>query len=148
MFENTWKKLLNSSDKLRSYRLFKNIFKFEKYLTHVVNAHDRINLTRFRISCHKLHIETGRYTIPKTPIDDRVCKNCNFNAIEDEKHMLLFCSKYNFDRAELIYKCYNKNIAYINDYNSKFIWLLSNEEESTCRNIAKFISKCFLLRFK
>ena len=146
MFEKTWTKLLDNSEKLRSYRLFKNVFKFEKYLLYIVNDNERFNFTRFRTSCHRLHIETGRYTIPKTPIEERVCKNCSFNTVEDEQHVLLFCSKYDRIRAEFIYKCYNKNIISNSNYSSKFIWLLSNEDSSVCRNIAKFISICFQLR--
>ena len=57
---------------------------FEKYLTHVSNNSDRINLSRFRTSCHKLLIDYGRYTTPKTPIAERLCKQYVMNAVEDE----------------------------------------------------------------
>ena len=43
-------------------------------------------LTRFRISAHKLEIEIGRYTTPKTPLENRLCKQCNSSEIEDEEH--------------------------------------------------------------
>ena len=59
---------------------------FEKYLTHVSNDSDRSNLARFRTSCHKLLIEYGRYTTPKTPIAERLCKQFVMNAVEDESH--------------------------------------------------------------
>jgi hypothetical protein len=38
-------------------------------------------LARFRISAHKLEIERGRYTIPKTVVENRICE-----AVEDEEH--------------------------------------------------------------
>ena len=41
---------------------------FEKYLTHVSYDSDRSNLASFRTSYHKLLIEYGRYTTPKTPV--------------------------------------------------------------------------------
>jgi hypothetical protein len=41
-------------------------------------------LTRFRISA--LEIETGCYTTPKTPLENRLCKQCNLSEIEDEEH--------------------------------------------------------------
>ena len=53
-------------------------------------------LTHFRISAHKLEIETGRYVItnPKTPLENRLCKQCNLSEIEDEEHFLINCPKY------------------------------------------------------
>ena len=59
---------------------------FEKYLTHVSNDSDCSNFVRFRTSCHKLLIEYGRYTTPKTHISERICKQCVMNAVEDESH--------------------------------------------------------------
>jgi hypothetical protein len=32
---------------------------------------------------HKLEIERGRYTIPKTAVENRICKQCNCEAVED-----------------------------------------------------------------
>jgi len=55
----------NTSEKLRTYREFKNIFKFEKYLQSVVDHNDRNSMTRLRTSSHILQIDIGRYTIPK-----------------------------------------------------------------------------------
>ena len=38
-------------------------------------------------------IETGRYK--SVPIDNRICKLCNLNLVEDEKHILFTCTLYN-----------------------------------------------------
>jgi hypothetical protein len=38
---------------------------------------NRSTLACFRISAHKLEIERGRYTIPKTAVENRICKQCN-----------------------------------------------------------------------
>ena len=56
----------------------------------------RITITRWRMSCHKLRIETGRYTRPKTPRNERKCKICN--TLEDEHHALFLCSAHIFIR--------------------------------------------------
>ena len=45
---------------------------------------------KIRISCHKLHIEEGRYR--KIPLQERICQLCNVE-VEDEKHFVLSCSK-------------------------------------------------------
>jgi hypothetical protein len=80
-FEKQWSKIVQISDKMRTYRLFKNVFKFEKYVSVVNSDTDRVSMTRFRTSNHKLQIEIGRYTIPKTPINDRTCKNLKEQVI-------------------------------------------------------------------
>ena len=49
-------------------------------------------ITKCRLSCHTLHIKTGRYTSPKTPRDERICGHCN--CIEDEHHALFDCPLY------------------------------------------------------
>ena len=47
-------------------------------------------LSRWRLSNHKLKIETGRYTVPLTPREERKCVTCN--VVEDEYHALFICS--------------------------------------------------------
>ena len=45
-------------------------------------------ITQWRLSCHKLKIETGRYHKPYIERKNRVCNICNI--LEDE-HALFFC---------------------------------------------------------
>ncbi len=59
--------------KLRSFKLFKNEYKFQNYLFATKNLNHVQALFMFRISSHNLKIETGRYTRPKTPENDRIC---------------------------------------------------------------------------
>ena len=55
-------------------------------------------ITRWRLSNHKLRIETGRYTRPnKTERKDRLCTICL--QIEDEEHAIYHCSLYDNTRA-------------------------------------------------
>lgn len=138
-FESRWFQQLQTSEKLRTYRTFKNIFKFENYLVNICNENDKYNMSRYRTSNHRLQIELGRYTIPKTPVNDRTCKNCSSCEVEDEKHILLDCQKYFTIRQTYIDICYNKNSSKLNTDN-KFIWLMSNEHANVCRNISRFLS--------
>jgi hypothetical protein len=64
-----------------SCRAVKSNFGFEKYLDKIKNFEQRRTLTRFRISAHKLAIETGRYK--GIPRHDRICTRCTDNTIED-----------------------------------------------------------------
>ena len=41
-------------------------------------------LSKFRLSAHRLRIETGRHTKPKTLLEKRKCHTCN--NLEDEFH--------------------------------------------------------------
>jgi hypothetical protein len=47
----------------------------------------RKQLTKLRISSHPLAIETGRYSKPKTPHNERFCKFCK-DQVEDKSHFL------------------------------------------------------------
>ena len=61
------------SNKLRTYKLFKENFQLEYYLTAVATVRYRIALTKIRVSCHRLAIETGRYQKPTSlPINQRL----------------------------------------------------------------------------
>jgi hypothetical protein len=53
-------------------------------------------ITRWRFSCHKLKIETGRYTSPKTPREDRKCALCS--VVDDEQHALFDCKAHRLIR--------------------------------------------------
>ena len=80
-------------------------------------------LTRFRISAHTLEIETERYTTPKAPLENRLCKQCNLSEIENEEQFLINCPKYSLHRKELFRKLNNSNFNELSNMN-KFAWLL------------------------
>ena len=75
-----------------------------------------------------LHIETGRYVRPRLPAEERLCKICNSGEIEDEKHFLLKCQKYNFERHLLIYKLPNPNTFFTLTDKDKLDLLLNNTD--------------------
>ena len=79
-----WKHKLDNSSKLSFYSTFKSEYKLEDYLTTIRNASQRKAVTKFRISCHKLQIEYGRYH--NIPREQRLCNLCDTNEIEDEYH--------------------------------------------------------------
>ena len=134
-----------NENKLRTYCKFKFIFQQEKYLDNIKELSNRSTLARFRISAHKLEIERGRYTIPKTAVENRICKQCNCEAVEDEEHLLIKCNKYSFARNTFFSNINNKFFPELSDRN-KFIWLLSNEDRDICKNLANFIATCLSIR--
>ena len=62
----------------------------------------RVSLSKFRLSSHRLQIELGRYTRPKTPAENRICRCCEDNVVEDEIHFLLTCKRYSDIRSEML----------------------------------------------
>jgi hypothetical protein len=59
------------SGKLKFYSNFFTEFKQPGYLDYDIPKTLRNKLTKIRISAHSLAIETGRYTKPVTPSDQR-----------------------------------------------------------------------------
>ena len=80
-----WYSDLDNSSKAIFYRTFKSQPKFEPYLD-ILPTKDRIKVTKFRVSNHRLPIETGRWH--GIPITNRTCPKCQTNALGDEFHYL------------------------------------------------------------
>ena len=71
---------------------FKHSFKTETYLTMNLNHNERSVMAQFRYGVLALRIETGRFVGEQ--VGDRLCRFCDLNLIEDEKHFLLVCPSY------------------------------------------------------
>ena len=61
-----------------------------------VDDRSRKVITRWRLSNHKLRIETGRYHVPYIERKDRKCFACN--VLEDETHAIFVCPSFSFIR--------------------------------------------------
>ena len=147
-FYSTWRKNLQDLQKypiLRLYKLLKNDFGREKYLTLVSKKKYRIAISRLRASSHNLEIERGRYTIPVTPIENRLCSVCN--SIEDEFHFLLHCQLYNEERSALFHEITNieQEFSSLTD-RDRLIFLLSNENSQILTWVGKFVYNSFTKR--
>ena len=70
---------------------------------------DRGALAKIRLSAHKLEIERGRYA--KIDREERLCKICAGNAIENETHFLWDCSKYENERNIFINSTHISNVC-------------------------------------
>ena len=154
-FIDGWQNELSSDvgkqygNKLRTYRNFKNQFKMEEYLHEIRNSEIRNNLTKFRISAHKLNIEKLRYIVPRIKPEDRLCDNCNSKEVENEIHFLLICNKYEQIRNKFITKIKLKytNIDFDNfDNYTKFIWLMGNVDPYVITLLAEYITTCLKCR--
>ena len=69
------------------------------YLSLPIRA-DRLRLlARFRMSCHHLAVETGRWR--GVLIDERKCDLCDMDTVQDEHHVLFVCPALEFARLQL-----------------------------------------------
>ena len=125
--------------KLDTYTRIKSNFGFEKYLSSFPFTH-RKDLTRLRISSHRLYIELGRYA--RIERSDRKCSKYSMDVIGDKIHFMLECPAYKTYRGALITavvkSCRNFNM--MNDFN-KYFWLLNCENDKIIQELAKFVHK-------
>ena len=140
-FVNKYK--LGDEGKYTSLVKFKDKFQYEQYLDDIRCRKQRNYFTRLRLSCHKLKIETGRYTKPVTPRNERFCDFClslNLNCIDDELHFLLTCNNFHSEREQMLQHIFSifpstKKLSKEN----LFIFLMSSEGK-----LSQIISKfCF-----
>ena len=99
----------------------------EDYLIKIKEFEARVAITRLRISAHMLEVERGRYLMK--PLNERKCKNCSMDEIEDEPHLLLRCSSYEESRNSLFQEICEQLPPFggMSDHN-KFIELMSMEQ--------------------
>ena len=144
----------HKSGKLTTYFYIKTNFEFEKYLSLKKFEH-RKNICKFRISAHNLRIESGRYEKitnkegQKTTLErnERICKLCDMNCVEDEIHSLIECPLYITDRYEFFEEINKNNKNFYSLSNKeKFLWIMSNENDRLLTRLGNFLISIFKTR--
>eukprot|EP00732_Lithocolla_globosa_P002453 Lithocolla_globosa_v1_NODE_1612_length_2444_cov_4.514417.p1 type:complete len:535 gc:universal NODE_1612_length_2444_cov_4.514417:2019-415(-) len=90
----------SQGNKLRTYKLLKQEFNTEKYLSLLSHRGHRSVYAMLRCGTHGLTIETGRYT--GIAEKDRICPCCNLGEIENEFHFVMNCPKFAQERDLLL----------------------------------------------
>ncbi len=130
-----------SGNKLRTYRLIKQQYQIEPYLTANISFRHAQVIAKLRLSAHNLAIETGRRARPPIPAGRRFCKFCT-GQVEDELHFLINCPKYNQGRQQLFSIC---NLNYGTD-SELFYTLLCSTEANILFQLGNFIYNSLELR--
>ena len=144
IYIETWynhrNQLVNQNGKLRTYVQIKANFGFENYLDLLTELKLRRCITKFKISCHKLKIESGRYTKPVTPVDDRICDRCNNSEVDDESHFFNNCTKFSETRKTLFdtIKESNVNFHQLSSFH-KLLWTFNCENKAILNTLCKFL---------
>jgi len=101
-FLDTWMKDIDKSSKLEFYRTIKNSIKTELYIScNFLTRYQRRMLAMSRAGTLPLEVERGRWR--SIPRQERICRHCDMNCIEDLKHFINVCPKYDIIRDELKY---------------------------------------------
>ena len=139
--KHEWRDEIVSKPKLRTYRLFKNELCSENYLYVCRNKRQRSLLAQFRLGILPLFVETGRYI--NVPLEDRICKLCSCNEIEDECHFLIFCPLYS-DFRNILYENACSDIDNFESYNgvNKFVVLMQKCQKA----VSQFVTKAYQKR--
>ena len=82
--------MISTNKKLNFFSIFKNETKYSEFIDLVTNPEHKRNASKFRIGNPNLRIKSGRFTIPKTPEDLRICDHCSLNSVENEMHVLYY----------------------------------------------------------
>jgi hypothetical protein len=110
--EKMWcDKELEEKQKLRYYNdVINHNLEDQNYLFVLTSIKKKISIAKIRTNSHELHTETERWSIPKTPCDERVCHLCDTKKVEDEKHFLLDCPTYTQIRSHFQNICHTTNL--------------------------------------
>ena len=84
--------LESNSSMLQYYASITNIEQKSRIYSNFVDDRKRAIITRWRLSNHKLFIETGRYSVPPIPREDRKCAICY--VLEDESNAIYTCPEF------------------------------------------------------
>ena len=115
------------------------MFILSEHLIKINNYKHRNILTKLRLGILHLEIEKGRWH--KIPRNNRICKMCNLNCIENEYHFTLVCPFYSNIRYNLLPQLYCINPCYF-----KFYHILSTTNIQLLENFAKYIYDSFETR--
>ena len=95
-------------EKLRSFNINNKLFLYSKIKTNYIiepfiensNFENRKLIVKMRIRDHVLEIERGRYN--KINREQRICRHCHLNVIEDKEHFFFHCQKNELLRKEFL----------------------------------------------
>ena len=120
------------------------LFGMENYVRGIPQS-ERRHFTKLKISAHHLSIERGRFIRPITPRSQRYCSDCKEQAIGDEFHFLLKCSKFAWERRKMFEKFSEFTSIKNNGDDDTFITLMQHlqGDVEVARIVCAFVNECF-----
>jgi hypothetical protein len=100
-------KELEEKRKLRYYKdVINPNLEDQNYLPVLPSVKKKISIVKIRTNSHELHSEIGRWSIPKTSWDERVCHLCDTKKVEDGNQFILDCPAYTHIRSHFQNICH------------------------------------------
>jgi len=89
--DNVWNgKELEGKRKLRHYKkVINTTLENHNYLSMLTNTKKKMNISRIKTNFHELQSDTGQWSTPKTPWDDKIYHISDTKKVEDKNHFLL-----------------------------------------------------------
>lgn len=143
-----WQIKVEQINKLKYFYRLKTSYQLAPYLIKIKDYSKRKLLTKYRLSDHRLCVETGRHKHSWRERELRLCPHCTEGLVEDELHFLTHCTKYEHIRDH-----YFTLIAQIvpefrqaSDID-KLSYILG-EKEKCVQLAAQYVSSCHIMRDK
>ena len=136
----------DNNSSLRLYKSFKSEYVLEPYLSCINIDRHRQALSKFRCSSHFLEIERARHQNRIPPIWERNCLFCPY-AVDDELHLLLYCSKNRELRVQFlnIVFDYHPEIAEMHHL-EQFASIMASQNHVILQALGKYIFESFKIR--
>ena len=140
-------KRINCNSKLRLYKEFKGNYNIENYVNiYNVPLHYRKLYCAFRLSCHDLEIERGRYARPRISPEKRICKICT-KAPETEDHFIIFCQAYSDLRTKMYADIAQIDSSFTRiNAQDRFKFLMTTKNHNIIINVMKYIYSAYKIR--
>ena len=136
-----WCTAIQDMDRLRYYKIFKNVIDKESYIDRV-KKDDIAVLSNFRCNSLPLRCLTG-YLYEKLQYHNCTCQLCNTGEIEDEYHFFLRCPAYSRIRIDIL-----PRFLCINPSKHKFSEFLRIQTEANLQITIKYLKAALKLRSK
>ncbi len=127
---------------MQCYLSLKREYSMAEYLYTVSDKKLRSTLTRYRLSGHKLMIETSRHRQTWLPPEQRLCSHCDLNQMETELHFLTECSKYTDIRTVFYNKIQQIHPTFKTLPDQEKLAYLLREHKTCCVFAAQYASLC------
>ena len=133
---------MNSSNKCRTYREIKAVYKCEIYMDCNIRHDFGMFYTKFRLSSLKFLIERARWHKTVVPYHEITCRStlCNKHDIQDEYHVALICEYFKNIREKYIKPYYYHRPSMI-----KFIELMNTPNSKERFRMMLFLKFVFKL---
>ncbi len=137
-----WQTQTQQQSKMQCYLSLKREYSMAEYLFTVSDKKLRSTLIRYRLSGHKLMIETGRHRQTWLPPEQRLCSHCDLNQMETELHFLTECSKYTDIRTVYYDKIQQIHPTFTTLPDQEKLAYLLGEHKTCCVLAAQYVSLC------